>query len=134
MLFVFLGEYVVPLQKDVIERNESYRYICNMKGKREHILNEIKKTLHAVAPDAKAVLFGSRARNEARDDSDWDILILIEKDKIRNEDFDAVAYPLVELGWTLGEMINPVLYTFNEWRKRSFTIFHKNIEEEGIVI
>lgn len=101
---------------------------------RESILQEIKRTLHAVAPDAKAILFGSRARNDAREDSDWDILILIEKDKIKNEDFDTVAYPLFELGWTIGEMINPVLYTFNEWRKRSFTIFHKNVEEEGIVL
>lgn len=105
-----------------------------MKQTREFILNEIKNTLHAVAPNAKAVLFGSRARNEAHAESDWDILILVEKDKIRNEDFDTIAYPLVELGWTLDEMINPVLYTFKEWSKRKFTIFHKNVEEEGIVI
>ena len=97
-------------------------------------MNEIKKTLQTVAPNAKAILFGSRARNEARADSDWDILILVDKDKICNEDFDTIAYPLVELGWTLGEMINPVLYTFSEWSKRSFTIFHKNVEEEGVVI
>ncbi|RHO75232.1 nucleotidyltransferase domain-containing protein [Parabacteroides sp. AF48-14] len=105
-----------------------------MKQTREFILNEIKKTLQTVAPNAKAILFGSRARNEARADSDWDILILVDKDKICNEDFDTIAYPLVELGWTLGEMINPVLYTFSEWSKRSFTIFHKNVEEEGVVI
>lgn len=95
---------------------------------------EIKETLHAVAPNAKAILFGSRAREDAREDSDWDILILIEKEKIKHEDFDAVAYPLVELGWRLDEMINPMLYTFKEWSKRSFTIFYKNVEEEGIVI
>lgn len=105
-----------------------------MKQAREYILSEIKKTLHSVAPNAKAILFGSRARNDAREDSDWDVLILIEKDKIRNEDFDTIAYPLVELGWNIGEMINPVLYTFSEWKKRSFTMFHKNVEEEGIAI
>ncbi|MBC8600286.1 nucleotidyltransferase domain-containing protein [Parabacteroides acidifaciens] len=105
-----------------------------MKQTREFILNEIKKTLQTVAPNAKAILFGSRARNEARADSDWDILILVDKDKICNEDFDMIAYPLVELGWTLGEMINPILYTFSEWSKRRFTIFHKNVEEEGVVI
>lgn len=105
-----------------------------MKQTQEYILSEIKKTLQVVAPSAKAMLFGSRARNDAREDSDWDILILIEKDKIRNEDFDSIAYPLIELGWNIGEMINPVLYTFNDWNKRSFTIFHKNVEEEGIAI
>ena len=83
-----------------------------MKQTQEYILSEIKKTLQIVAPNAKAMLFGSRARNDAREDSDWDILILIEKDKIRNEDFDSIAYPLIELGWNIGEMINPcLLYT-----------------------
>ena len=105
-----------------------------MKQTQEYILSEIKKTLQIVAPSAKAMLFGSRARNDAREDSDWDILILIEKDKIRNEDFDSIAYPLIELGWNIGEMINPVLYTFGDWNKRSFTIFHKKVEEEGIAI
>ena len=105
-----------------------------MKQTQEYILSEIKKTLQIVAPSAKAMLFGSRARNDAREDSDWDILILIEKDKIRNEDFDSIAYPLIELGWNIGEMINPVLYAFSDWKKRSFTIFHKNVEEEGIAI
>ena len=105
-----------------------------MKQTQEYILSEIKKTLQIVAPSAKAMLFGSRARNDAREDSDWDILILIEKDKIRNEDFDSIAYPLIELGWNIVEMINPVLYTFSDWKKRSFTIFHKNVEEEGIAI
>ena len=105
-----------------------------MKQTQEYILSEIKKTLQIVAPSAKAMLFGSRARNDAREDSDWDILILIEKDKIRNEDFDSIAYPLIELGWNIGELTNPVLYTFSDWKKRSFTIFHKNVEEEGIAI
>lgn len=105
-----------------------------MANTKEFILGKIKETLQQVAPGAKLILFGSRARNEAREDSDWDILILIDKEKLKNEDYDTIAYPFFELGWTIGEMINPVLYTFNEWKKRSFTIFHKNVEEEGIVL
>lgn len=105
-----------------------------MKQTREYILSEIKTFLHTADPNARAMLFGSRARDDAREDSDWDVLVLIEKDKVRNEDFDNIAYPLIELGWTIGEKINPVLYTFSEWEKRSFTIFHKNVEEEGIAI
>ena len=103
-----------------------------MKHSKEYILGKIKEILRQVAPNAKVILFGSRARNDAHPDSDWDILILIDKDKIREEDHDNIAYPLVELGWTLDEKINPILYTFNEWSKRSFTIFHKNVEEEGV--
>lgn len=105
-----------------------------MKVSREYILQAVKQTLHLVAPNAKIILFGSRARNDAQEDSDWDLLILIEKDKILNDDFDKIAYPLIELGWELGEYIHPILYTFKDWKKRSFTPFYKNIEKEGIVL
>lgn len=50
-----------------------------MKVSREYILQTVKQTLHLVAPNAKIILFGSRARNDAQEDSDWDLLILIEK-------------------------------------------------------
>ncbi|MCS2893170.1 nucleotidyltransferase domain-containing protein [Parabacteroides faecis] len=105
-----------------------------MEKSKEYVLSKIKETLHQVAPDAKAILFGSRARNEARPDSDWDILILVDKPKLDTDDFDRISYPLYELGWKINEMISPILYTFKEWEKRSFTIFHKNVEEEGVVI
>lgn len=30
-------------------------------------------------------------------------------------DYDNITYPLTELGWELGEEINPVMYTAQEW-------------------
>ena len=36
---------------------------------------------------ARLLLFGSQARDEARPDSDWDLLILLEGEKVSNEDF-----------------------------------------------
>ena len=53
-------------------------------------------------------LYGSQARDEARPDSDWDILILLDRLKIEVEDYDNVSYPLVELGWSLNECVSPV--------------------------
>ena len=50
-----------------------------MKNTKELVLAKIKETLLQVAPGAKVILFGSRARNDARSDSDWDILILVDK-------------------------------------------------------
>ena len=50
------------------------------------------------------------------------------------EDIDNVSYPLRELGWELGEDINTVLYTVDDWAKSSFTPFHKNVEAEAIVL
>lgn len=99
------------------------------------ILQSIKERLGQVLPlGGRALLFGSQARGDAREDSDWDILILIDKEKVTNDDFDNVAYPLMELGWQLNAVINPLLYTYSDWQKRNFTPFYKNVERDGIEI
>ena len=101
--------------------------------RKEEILRLIKETIAKTIPSgAKVILFGSQARGDAREDSDWDILILLDKSRIYNEDFDRVAYPLVELGWKIGADINPLIYTYTDWQRRSFTLFYKNVEQEGI--
>ena len=97
------------------------------------ILESIKDTLQKVLPPgSRAFLFGSQARGDAREDSDWDVLILLDKPKIEANDYDTISYPLVELGWSKKECISPVLYTLKEWLKYHFTPFFNNIKNEGI--
>ena len=97
------------------------------------ILNSIKNMLPEVMPQGgNVLLFGSQASGEARHDSDWDLLILLPKDRIKNDDFDNVAYPLIEFGWSVGAEINPLLYTYSDWEKRNFTPFYKNVEKDSI--
>ena len=82
--------------------------------------------------DARVVLFGSQARGDAHSDSDWDLLILLNKEHVSNDDFNEIAYPLIRLGWELDATISPLIYSFADWQKRSFTPFFKNVEKEGI--
>lgn len=49
--------------------------------KRADVVEQIRKIIHEIAPTAKAILFGSEARGEARSDSDIDLLILVERRK-----------------------------------------------------
>ena len=99
------------------------------------ILKEINRIAKEVLPKGgQLILYGSRARNEAAKDSDWDLLILLDKPEIKHEDYDNVAYPFAALSWDVGELISPILYSKNEWKKCSFTPFYKNVEEDGIVL
>jgi predicted nucleotidyltransferase len=99
------------------------------------VLDKIKCTVENNAPDAtKVILYGSRARGDARPDSDWDILVIINKEKKDDSDFRRIAYPLYDLSSDLDILISVNLYTTTEWEKRSFTIFYKNVEKEGIIL
>ena len=93
---------------------------------------EVKKAVSRQAPNAKVILFGSRARGDAKPDSDWDILILVDKERITAKDFEEINYPIFDIGFQTGEHISPKLYTFKEWEVRRFTPFYKNVEQEGI--
>ena len=102
---------------------------------KEHILAAIRECLAKNLPaSGKAILFGSQARGTAREDSDWDILIILDKEKLMADDYDNITYPLTELGWELGEEINPVMYTAQEWEKYRNTPFVRNVEKEGVRI
>lgn len=105
----------------------------------EHFNDEVLRSIQAKATsimpkDAKVILFGSRARKEAKADSDWDILVLLNKDKIEEKDHDNFTYPFWELGWQIHQMIHPIVYSMNEWAKRKGSPFYENVESEGIVI
>ena len=103
--------------------------------KSSDILKEIKRIAKEVLPKGgQLILYGSRARNEATEDSDWDLLILLDKPEIEHKDYDNVAYPFAALSWDVGELISPIIYTKDEWKKYSSTPFYKNVEEDGIVL
>ncbi|MBO7132880.1 MAG: nucleotidyltransferase domain-containing protein [Bacteroidales bacterium] len=99
------------------------------------ILNSIQALGAKVLPDgAKLILFGSRARGDARDESDWDLLILLDEKDVDGDVFGAFAYPFVKLGWEYGTYFSPKIYTYSEWAKRKGTPFYNNVNREGVVL
>ena len=104
-----------------------------MTNRNRMVLNQIKAVARKAAPKGSSViLFGSRARGEARKGSDWDVLIVIPKAHLEQNDYDDVSYPFVELGWELNEQINPIMYTQEEWAANSITPFYDNVLRDGI--
>ena len=79
-------------------------------------------------------LFGARGRGEFCGDSDWDFLVILQKDRIEKSDYDSVIYPLTFLGWKLGLDFVPVIYTENDWNNRKGTLFYHNVQTDSIKI
>lgn len=97
------------------------------------IITKIRNVAKSIIPKGgSAVLYGSQARGDAHAGSDWDILVLLNKDRLVQEDYDRVSYPFVMLGCDLGEEINPILYTTQEWHDYSITPFFENVNRDGI--
>lgn len=102
---------------------------------RNQIIDSIRQVGKTVLPKGSTLLlYGSRARGDAHESSDWDLLILLDKQELTDSDYDNVSFPFTMLGWNIGEMISPQMYTKKEWESISFLPFYKNVEHDKIVL
>jgi predicted nucleotidyltransferase len=84
---------------------------------------------------ATAILYGSRAKGKARDDSDWDILILLNKPKVTLQDEQLFRHKLYDLELRIGQSISTFVYSLLDWNTRmSGTPLFKNVQQEGMVL
>lgn len=102
---------------------------------KDNIIFAIRQVANTVIPKgAKVILFGSQARGNANEGSDWDVLVLIDKERLSPSDHDLYSYPFWELGWKIDAMIHPAVYTLNDWQTKANPIFRTNVERDGIVL
>ena len=107
-----------------VQMNSSQQFILQ--------LSDLGKAI--LPSDASLWLFGSRARGSANDDSDWDLLILLNKDKQDASDFGQFAYPFTLMASDENQLVIPQIYTKKQWHQMRFTPFVKNVEQDKIVL
>jgi predicted nucleotidyltransferase len=99
------------------------------------LIHKIKDTIKSIAPKATVILYGSFARGDNRFDSDLDVLILLDKDKITREDEKSISYPLYDIEFDTGQVISPLVLSKSDWEKRHrITPFYENIKKDGVVL
>lgn len=99
----------------------------------QHILSRIKDSVKSTAPDASVILYGSYARGDYNADSDIDILILLEKEKLNHSYEKKITYPLYDIEFDTGKIISPFVISKYEWEhKHHITPFYKNVMRDGV--
>ena len=64
-----------------------------MKRNFNKVFSSLKKIAKANLPaGTQVLLYGSRARGDANETSDWDVLIILDKDKLEKSDYDNVKF------------------------------------------
>ena len=101
---------------------------------RNSLLSQVKNKVQEVSPDAEVILYGSRARGKAHSDSDWDFLILTDRNS--NELTDMIRHKIYEVEWESGEVLSSIVRSRKEWNSRKYRLlpFHHNVDREGVTV
>jgi len=97
------------------------------------ITEQISHAVHNKDPHAEIYLFGSRARGDNKTDSDWDILILVDEEKITNKIEDNFRDDIYDIELDSGQIISTFIYPKKYWGEYlAFSPLYNNVTKEGI--
>ena len=102
----------------------------------KRILSKIKSAVLKLEPEAEVFIFGSRARGDFKNDSDWDLLILL-KGKMKYERERNIIHELNDLEIEERIIFNIVVHEQSYWNNDGLlkvTPFYLNVDKEKILI
>ena len=101
----------------------------------QQTISRIKSIIYKLDKSAKAYLYGSRARGTMREESDWDVLILVDKPTVSIKDEQFFRHKLFELELEIGEAISTMVYSRKDWDNNLLNSpIHQAVESEGLAI
>ena len=98
-----------------------------------HFLHQVREEVHRLIPDAKVILHGSRVRNEARQDSDWDFLIIADH-PLEKKMITKLKDSLYDIELENDEVVSSIIRSSQEWFSPEYDAlpFKKAVEKEGV--
>ena len=100
---------------------------------REWITYQVKESVKKIDPQAKVILFGSKARGDANKDFDWDFLILTSQ-RVNEKLKRTIREKLIDTELEAEEVISTLIYSKKSWLNYKNTSLFENINSEGIEI
>jgi uncharacterized protein len=104
-----------------------------MTPQERHIFQLITRRIKELDSGAEVTLYGSHARGQARLDSDWDILILLDRDDVTLKTEQQFRHHLFDIELEIGEPISVIVRSKSIWEsKYRITPIYKSIKTEGV--
>ena len=97
----------------------------------EIVTNIIRSAVRRNDRDARILLYGSRARGNAREDSDWDVVVILNHD-VNADTRGNLSCDIWEEGQNVGEEINAFVYTEQQWNDAPPSMFKYNVLQDAI--
>ena len=101
---------------------------------KDHILQLIKRSVSGTDPGATLILYGSYARGDYNEESDIDVLVLIDQEKVTMHDRERISSQLNSISLDNDVLISPFISTKQGWATHKVTPFLENVNREGILI
>lgn len=106
-----------------------------MDQKVKRLVDRVKAQLHELYGDhiKKVILYGSHARGEATEDSDVDVLVLVDQSLSPREVYDAVSDLLYDIILEEHELVSVVVLPEDHFENHSLP-FMLNVRREGVTM
>ena len=101
----------------------------------KQMLREVKRAVLHLAPDAEVILYGSTARGERGPESDYDVLVLVERPMTRAQR-DGVSNAVYDVELEYGTVILSMVFSREDWSTGLISVspYRENVEREGAVV
>jgi predicted nucleotidyltransferase len=96
------------------------------------VVTEFKEKTQEVFPGTRVYFYGSRVSRTNRDDSDYDVLVIL--DEVNPVIRDIVYNIAWEVGFKYDAMISPVLTGKDEFFRMSGSPFFNNVKQNGLIL
>lgn len=106
---------------------------CPLSSSEKGLLRELKRLVRRLAPGARLFLYGSAARGDREPDSDYDVLVLLER-QLGREHVEKIRDAIYDLELDRGVVISPVIVSRDEWNspRTAATPYHRAVTKEAI--
>ena len=105
-----------------------------VQNKQAEIIQEFKRRVKIILGDRldRIILFGSRTRGDAEEDSDFDFLVLVKSSA--DESKPSVRTIAQELSLRCDTVITALVVALEDFREDRYFYLYENIQNEGRVI